>query len=955
MKTIKEPPKLAFLLSPHKLLETHIVLQTLRIVKSNASLNYEVGDVNLSELKSMFPGLERQVHLIFKEFGRDEIDAAKREIKQRHTKQKAGIAYPPYLRNAILRHYHTLLESIKPFAPLVKWYHTKKIKGNKHFSTAPCRFSEYRPQLKFEVVKEGERLQLIVHIVINGTSYKSNDFARQHFLLESNNEYFILAYRDYQVLEWLKEQKPERYALQPTELAHHILAELEKNYTVNRNNLFGRQEIDTVPINRVLLSELNNTFLMLTPQWLYEGYTIEGPWKETAAFVQNGEAFVIKRNKQREDQFVQLLESLHPNFSKQRNGYYYLSFADAQKKQWFLKAYHQLLVSDIELLGMDMLKHFRYSSYTAGTEVKQLRQDEISMTLLMKVKFGNEEILLQELQKMLLAGQRAVLLKDGSMGVLGEQWLRQYATIIKHGKVNKNEITVARWLAINERQTATGANVLNGVIKNDWWQRWKQWQEGREQVYTIPSSVNVTLRPYQQKGYEWMMLLAEAGAGGCLADDMGLGKTIQAICFLANQSEKHPGVKHIIVCPSSLIYNWQQELEKFAPSLSSVVYHGNQRKIDQLQQEDVQVIITTYGTLRADTESLLSQSYGVAIIDESHNIKNPSAQITKAVSSIQATTCMALSGTPVVNNTFDLYSQLNVVLPGMFGSREFFKREYADAIDRFGDEEKIQALQKLTAPFILRRTKEQVAADLPEKTEIILWCDMPAPQRELYENIKEQIRGSLFLDIKMQGFAKSKLAVIQGILKLRQICNSPLLLPQDERTCNDSVKTEVLIEELKNILPNHKALVFSQFSTMLDLLAADCNKQGIAYFHFDGQTPAAKRTEMVNAFQQEDNNVHLFLISLKAGNAGLTLTAADYVFLFDPWWNTAVQQQAIDRTHRIGQTKNVFAYKMICKDTIEEKIIRLQQKKKQLAEDLISADEGFVKALSEEDIAYLFE
>ncbi len=451
-----------------------------------------------------------------------------------------------------------------------------------------------------------------------------------------------------------------------------------------------------------------------------------------------------------------------------------------------------------------------------------------------------------------------------------------------------------------------------------------------------------------------MMLLAEAGAGGCLADDMGLGKTIQAICFLANQAEKYPDAKHIIVCPSSLIYNWQQELEKFAPSINSIVYHGNQRRAEQLQEENIRVIITTYGTLRADMENLLAQSYGVAIIDESHNIKNPSAQITKAVSLIQATICMALSGTPVVNNTFDLYSQLNVVLPGMFGSREFFKREYADAIDRFGDEEKIQALQKLTAPFILRRTKEQVAADLPEKTETVLWCDMPSPQRELYENIKEQIRSSLFLDIKTQGFAKSKLAVIQGILKLRQICNSPLLLPEDERTCHDSVKTDVLLDELKNILPKHKALVFSQFSTMLDLLAAECDKQGIAYFHFDGQTPAAKRAEMVNAFQQEDNKTHLFLISLKAGNAGLTLTAADYVFLFDPWWNTAVQQQAIDRTHRIGQTKNVFAYKMICKDTIEEKIIRLQQKKKQLAEDLVSADEGFVKALNEEDIAYLF-
>ena len=954
MKVVKEVPRLAFLLSPHKLLETHIILQSLRIAKNNASLNYEVGDLNRTEIKTLFPHLPGQVQLIFNEFGREAIDNTKREIRQRHSKQKAGIAYTPYLQNAMLRHYHQLLESAKPFASLMKWYHTKQ-NGNKHFITAPCGFSSFRPQLKFEVVKEERRLKLIGYVDLNGTAYKSDGFVRQHFLLESNNEYFILAYRDYQTLEWLKEQKPEQYALQPMELSQQVLVELEKNYTVNRNNLFGQQEIEGIPVNRVMLSELSNTFLMLTPQWLYDGYLVEGPWSETAKLMQNGEAFVIKRSKEHEQQFLTFLESLHSNFSKQSNGYYYLSFADAQKKNWFLKTYHQLLVSDIELLGMDMLKHFRYSSYAAETEMKLLNEDERNLTLLLKVRFGKDEISLLELQKMLLAGQRAIVLKDGSLGVLGDEWLKQYATIIKHGKVNKNEITIARWMAINEQQAATEDGILNDVIKKEWWQRWQKWQNGKEQIYTIPSSVNVSLRPYQQKGYEWMMLLAEAGAGGCLADDMGLGKTIQAICFLASQAEKNPHAKHIIVCPSSLIYNWQQELEKFAPSISSVVYHGNLRKTEQLQQEDVQVIITTYGTLRADAGNLLSQVYGVAIIDESHNIKNPSAQITRAVSSIQATICMALSGTPVVNNTFDLYSQLNVVLPGMFGSREFFKREYADAIDRFGDEEKIQALQKLTAPFILRRTKEQVAVDLPDKTETILWCEMPAPQRDLYENIKDQIRSSLFLDIKKQGFAKSKLAVIQGILKLRQICNSPLLLPEDERTCSDSVKTDVLIEELKNILPGHKALVFSQFSTMLDLLAVECDKQGIAYYHFDGQTPPAKRSEMVNAFQQEDNKVHLFLISLKAGNSGLTLTAADYVFLFDPWWNTAVQQQAIDRTHRIGQTKNVFAYKMICKDTIEEKIIRLQQKKKQLAEDLISADEGFVKALSEEDIAYLFE
>jgi hypothetical protein len=540
MKAAKEAHRLAFLLSPHRLTETHIILQTLRILKSSTSLNYETGDINSSELKALFPGLPKQAQLLLREFGREAIDFTKREIKQRHTKQKAGVAYAPYLRSALLRHYHQLLESIKPFASLVKWYHTKQVNGNKHFSTAPCQFSSFRPQLKFELVKKGGALHLITLIDINGTAYNYDGFTRQYFLLESSNEYFILSYQDYQKLEWLLEQKPEQYATRPTELAQHILAELEKDYTVNRNNLLGQQQIETKPVNRVMLSELSNTFLMLTPQWLYEGFLVEGSWKETADFVQQGEAFVIKRNKEQEQIFLQMLESLHPDFSKQTNGYYYLSFAEAQKKQWFLKTYHRLLVLDIELMGMDMLRHFRYSPFKAETEVKMIREDERSITLLLTIKFGKEEIPLTELQKMLLAGQRAVLLKDGTLGVLGDEWLRQYATIIKHGKIHKHEITIARWMAINEQQTKTEDRILNGVIKKEWWQRWQQWQEGKEPVYTIPATVNVTLRPYQQKGFEWMMLLAEAGAGGCLADDMGLGKTIQAICFLANRIEKNP-------------------------------------------------------------------------------------------------------------------------------------------------------------------------------------------------------------------------------------------------------------------------------------------------------------------------------------------------------------------------------------------------------------------------------
>jgi SNF2 family DNA or RNA helicase len=400
------------------------------------------------------------------------------------------------------------------------------------------------------------------------------------------------------------------------------------------------------------------------------------------------------------------------------------------------------------------------------------------------------------------------------------------------------------------------------------------------------------------------------------------------------------------------LYNWQSELKKFAPELRTEVFHGSSK---QQTSGEAQVIITSYGTLRNHSDQLLSQSYGIAVIDESHNIKNPSAQITRVTHQIEAAMCVALSGTPVVNNTFDLYSQLNFALPGLFGSREFFKREYADPIDRWRDEGKIKTLQRLTAPFILRRTKEQVAKDLPPKTEAVRWCTMSPVQEELYNEVKEQVRSNLFMDIKTKGLGKSKLAVLQGLLKLRQICNHPQLLSAEEHQGRiDSAKTEFLIGELANLLGRHKVLVFSQFSSMLRLLASQCDKTGVNYFLLDGQTPAPKRMEMVHDFQENAEAPQLFLISLKAGNTGLTLTAADYVFLFDPWWNTAVEQQAVDRTHRIGQTKSVFSYKLICKNSIEEKILEMQQRKKHLAEELISAEEDFVKLLSEDDIAYLF-
>ncbi|HEX8460834.1 MAG TPA: DEAD/DEAH box helicase [Segetibacter sp.] len=955
MVAAKVETKVGMLLSPSELSNSYIVIESFQVFKSAKGIDFKAGDLNSGQLRKLFPDLLKDAKDIFNNFCSETIDHTHQELKQLLNKQKVGIPHDVYRKNAMIRQLQQSFEALKPFVGLVKWYHKIPSGDGRTFKTSPCVFNTYKPRLEFEVVKKADKLVLLSKVILNGNPYNLKDFKRYHFLLESTNEYFILSHKDYFTLDWLSRNDYQQYGDNATLFAEKILSKLEADYLVERNNHFTKKEIVTKPVNRVLLSELNNSFLMITPQWVYDGFVVEGAWKETYETVVSGEATLVKRDKEAEEAFVELLVSLHPNFANQRNGYYYVSFAEAQKKQWFLKAYHKLLELGIELVGMDMLNHFRYSQYKVETTTVVKSEANGRVVMQMNVAFGKEQLKLAELQKMLLAGQKAVLLKDGSLGILHDQWMHQYSSIVKHGKINKDEIEVSKFLAITQQHSPESQQVLKPLFKEVWWQKWQQWQNSSEPVYQLPPSVKATLRPYQQKGFEWLTLLSDAGAGACLADDMGLGKTLQTICFVAHYIHHNPGSVNIIVCPSSLIYNWQQELQKFTPGIASVVYHGASRNTADLENEAIKVIITSYGTLRADSGTLNAKTYGVAVIDESHNIKNPSSQIATAVSVLQGSTRIALSGTPVVNNTFDLYSQLNFALPGMFGSKEFFKREYADAIDRNHDEEKIKALQKLTAPFILRRTKEQVAKDLPNKTEMILWCNMSSEQKDLYNELKDQIKSNLFLDIKSQGLNKSKFAVLQGILKLRQVCNSPMLLPQEERQlCKQSVKTDVLMGELSNILKEHKALVFSQFSTMLHLLAKECDKQGIKYYHFDGQTPPDKRMEMVKAFQDKDDKTNLFLISLKAGNTGLTLTAADYVFLFDPWWNTAVEQQAINRTHRIGQTKNVFAYKIICKDTIEEKIVQLQQRKKQLAEELVSEDNGFIKSLNEEDIEYLF-
>jgi len=944
-------PAVALVLCPDEILNQNSFFHALHI-RTGSNVPFEIFPLDEFQIERYFQKLSNAGRQALSRFHDNDIAFEKSQLIKRHAKEKTGMSLEKFLDKTLYRYlYETagiLLEALGD----TKTYHRIKNTQSGNFLIARCHISTEAPRLQFKVEKKADgSLSVITSYYRANEQYTDATVKRYKFLIRtSDNNYSMLRYNDYQVLEWLEASNPGQYAGNPVLFSQRIVQKLEETHKVDRNSCFEKNEIDKPPVSCIFLSEISETMLMLTPKWKYEGILVDGAWKAIHETTRNGVLYSVKRNKEAEEQFISQLKELHPNFVKQTGAFFYLSFADAKKKQWFLKAYHSLIDQDIEIIGLEMLRHFRYSSFPAATEMSVTGQGADAVVLKLQVSFGKETVSLQELQKLLIAGQNSILLKDNTIGILSDDWLAQYAAVIKHGKISKQEIMVPRWLMLG-LQEGEARQSLSASISEEWREKWLSWQKQDTEIYPVPSTVKAQLRPYQQKGFEWLNLLAEIGAGACLADDMGLGKTLQTIAFIAYRSGLNKNARHLIVCPASLIYNWKQELEKFVPGIPAFIYNGLQRNTDQFLSNEYTVMICSYGTLRSDIDKLNAIPWDITIIDESQNIKNAHAQITKAVYQLQSIARVALSGTPIMNNTFDLYAQLNFLLPGMFGSQEFFRKEYANPIDRDGNKEKVKALQQITAPFVLRRTKDQVAADLPEKTESILWCEMGEAQKMLYNEIKNQIRDSIFLNIKNEGIAKNKLSILQGILKLRQVCGSPRLLDNNDTT--ESVKIAMLMEELEN-LTNNKTLVFSQFKDMLHLIAERCNSAGISYFHFDGDTPVEARRDMVNKFQSKEDSTRVFLISLKSGNAGLNLTAADYVFLIDPWWNTAVQQQAIDRTHRIGQTKNVFAYKMICKDSIEEKIIELQEKKQLLSDELIGAEEGFVKSLTEDDVAYLF-
>jgi superfamily II DNA or RNA helicase len=610
--------------------------------------------------------------------------------------------------------------------------------------------------------------------------------------------------------------------------------------------------------------------------------------------------------------------------------------------EWLNQHHDDLVAAGFELEQPEGEKRYVFGNTKIDLEVKE---NNDWFDIFAVVYFGPYRIPFIQLKNHILNHKKEFVLPSGEIAVIPEKWFSQYGNLL-HFSEGSNDLKLRRHHIGLVNDLAEGE--LSGITMSRKLQKLTDFEELTD--IPMPLNFNGSLRPYQKAGYNWFHFLKDYHFGGCLADDMGLGKTIQTLALLQKHKEDTEAAgsrsTSLLIMPTSLVYNWLNEAKKFTPQLRIMVHTGTFRYKSPEVFGNYDVIITTYGISRIDTDLFIDYYFDYIILDESQNIKNPSSKSYQAVKQFKSRFKLILSGTPVENSVNDLWTQMSFINPGLLGAQTFFLNEFVTPIERKKDDVQARKLQALIKPFVLRRTKEQVATELPPKTENLFYCQMSEEQSAVYEKIKSEYRNELLKSLEDGTFAKSQIQVLQGLIKLRQVANHPAMI--DDEYEGDSGKFENVVHTLANVLEGgHKVLIFSQFVKQLSIYRKHFEENGIPYVYLDGSTQ--NRGDVVKRFQ-EDEKTRVFLISIKAGGVGLNLTEADYVFILDPWWNPAVEQQAIDRTHRIGQTKNVFIYKFITKDSVEEKILALQHRKLSVARALITTEESFIKSLSADDI-----
>ena len=627
-------------------------------------------------------------------------------------------------------------------------------------------------------------------------------------------------------------------------------------------------------------------------------------------------------------------------------GLFYATLEEAL--DWLFDGLPVLAGNGFEVMGEESLVRFRVKRAKANFGIN-ISSETDWFDLELNLEFDGVPVSLEELKRALKANKKFVKLRDGSLARLPEKLIEKFSYMINFGRVEDEAIRFDNHhLTFLDRLISEADQKQLDSLSKEKLQKLESFDSIKD--YPIPENFEGELRDYQKAGYDWLNFLKDFSFGGILADDMGLGKTIQALILLRNEINLDPKSPNLIIAPTSVIFNWIREIERFTPGIEYMVHYGTRRTRDVRRLKKYQIILTTYGHLRRDIVFIKELPLNYAILDESQYIKNPMSETSKAVRLINCKHRLALTGTPVENNTMDLWSQFAYVNPGLLGDQNFFKESFMRPIEKEQNVQVASTLKRLIFPFILRRTKEAVAKELPEKIENIHYSPMSEAQQKLYDKWRLSYRDSIMAEIESKGLNKSKFKVLEGLTKLRQIACHPSLV--DNKFIDEAGKFKALTEMVEEIISeDHKVLIFSQFVRMLHIIRRSFDANGIAYSYLDGSTK--DRQIPVDEFQ-ENENIRIFLISLKAGGTGLNLTAADYVIHYDPWWNPAVEMQATDRAHRIGQTRRVLVYKLITKDSVEEKILKLQQQKKKLVKSLISTEESFFKSLQKEDILDLF-
>jgi SNF2 family DNA or RNA helicase len=819
--------------------------------------------------------------------------------------------------------------------------------------------------LILSVSEKGDFYEVSGNLMLEDRSLAiENLIIKHHYFIQLDNNLYLIDNPDFlRVIDFFKKHYDKMliHKSKFDDFYETILSKLEEKVKINYSYLKPATKIqieekgyDLENEQLIYLSE-SEDFVLITPVMRYSNTEIPIlSRKQIIAKDKYGNTFTLRRNEEEELQFISNIVKQHPFFEEQVSEEMKLDCFYMHRKyfldmEWFLDAFEAWRSKGITIMGFNKLNNNNLSQYKVDISIKVISGIDWFETVA-KVEYNGEAISLKHLHKSIRNKSKFIKLDDGTMGILPDEWVEKFNSYFNAGEIVDESIHTHK---VNYNMIAElyEEQLFDESVK-DQLAIYRKKLSGPDNItpVKIPESLNAELRAYQYDGVNWLNFLDDFNFGACLADDMGLGKTIQIIAFILTQREKSAHNTNLVVVPASLIFNWQAEVAKFAPSIKIRTIYGADRLKDVHEFDQYEIVLTSYGTLLADIRFLKAYRFNYVFLDESQNIKNPDSQRYKVVRLLQSRNKVVLTGTPIENNTFDLYGQLSFACPGLLGSKQQFKELYSVPIDQFKETRRAKELQQRISPFILRRTKEQVAKELPDKTEMVIYCEMGKEQREVYEaavqEVKDYIEGTAEDELK-----KSSMHILQGITRLRQICNSAELLKDDKFYGNASSKMETLLEQIETKAPNHKILVFSQFVGMLDLIRAALHERGIAHEYLTGQT--RNRAGVVASFQ-DNPEVRVFLISLKAGGVGLNLTRADYVYIVDPWWNPAVENQAIDRTYRIGQEKNVVAVRLICPDTIEEKIMKLQDTKKDLAGDLIKTETSIYKTLSKKDLLGLF-